>query len=115
MEESMKHELRTKLRSGQTISEVCTEYHITFKELVGALHGYQNQINNRNHRKSWKYIQKRERDEAYILKYNKVYYGQYKTVNDAKKVRDYFLEYGWNKDNLDFVCKLLGVERMRKE
>lgn len=43
-----------------------------------------------------------------------VYYGAYKTLEDAIKVRDYFEEHGWLKNNVDKVCEVVGVERVRR-
>ena len=112
MEESVKAELRSKLRNGKTITEVCHEYRLTFKELTDLMMGYNNPICKGHKPKSWVYIN--ENNGKYALVYQKEYYGRYERASDAKKVRDYFLKYGWDKEKLDFVCKLVGVERCRK-
>ena len=41
-------------------------------------------------------------------------FGTYRTLEDAERVRDYFLENGWRHGELDKVCRILGVERSRK-
>ena len=44
-----------------------------------------------------------------------VYFGKYKTEKDAIKVRDYFMEHGWDKTQLTRVCRLLNVVNLDKK
>ena len=44
-----------------------------------------------------------------------VYFGKYKSESDAIKVRDYFIEHGWDKSQLTRVCRLLNVENLDKK
>ena len=41
------------------------------------------------------------------------HYGTYYSLEDAIKVRDYFIYNGWRKDKVDKVCDELGVIRSK--
>ena len=43
------------------------------------------------------------------------FFGSYDSFEDAAKVRDYFICNGWNLNQLDEVCDLLGVERHKRK
>lgn len=64
-----------------------------------------------------KYIQYK-RNYYTVRKYKNrklVYFGKYKTEKDAIKVRDYFIEHGWDKTQLTRVCRLLNVVNLDKK
>ena len=103
-------EIRSCLKSGDTIDDVCRKYHLTFQELVMRLH-QQPKVEKVSRCKEL-YIT--VIDGRYVLRKNHVYYGRYYTLEDAKKVRDYFIMNRWNKRRLNEVCRELGVERVKK-
>lgn len=105
-------ELRSKLQSGMTIEEVCTEYQISFKDLVDLLKCDQYRTTNKPVVKGRLYIT--EHYGYYIVRKAGVYYGMYRTLSDAKKVRDWFITHRWDKNKVDVVCRILGVERCKK-
>lgn len=104
----MKEKIRRELKNGKTIERVCTEYQISFSELVKLMKGDQYLSGKRS--KYGLYIYRNNRG-LFVVNKNKVYYGMYKSLEDAVKVKNFFLYHGWNKRRLDEVCEKLGVER----
>lgn len=104
--------IRQDLRNGLTIGKVCTKYNLSFKELCEILN---NVTRGRPVNKSTgeMYITPCSTGDV-VLSKNNVHYGQYSCVEDAVRVRDYFIFHGWSKRRLDEVCELLGVVRCRK-
>ena len=100
-------EIRTKLRNGTSIEQVCDSYDLTFNALFQLMKNKDKTI--KKFTNSSLYIQ--EKNGKYILRKCNVNYGYYYTLEDAKKVRDYFIFNGWNKRRLDEVCKKVGVTR----
>ena len=100
--------IRSRLKSGDTIDEVCREYHLTFEELVCRLH--RQPSGSRISRCSELYIT--VIDGRYVLRKNNVYYGSYSSLGDAKRVRDYFILHRWDKRKIDEVCEKVGVKRL---
>ena len=45
-------------------------------------------------------------------RFNTKSYGTYRTLDDARKVRDCLARLDWDKDYLDLILKRLGVERL---
>ena len=105
----MIHEIRARLKSGESIEKVCTEYNLTFAELTDMLK-YANPIKPK---KLPKYISKR--DGHYFLRKGNTYYGSYRTLEDAKKVRDYFIYGRWDKRKIDEACEKVGVKRIKRQ
>ena len=40
-------------------------------------------------------------------------FGSYNALSEAKLVRDYYLEHGWDRSRLDEICEKLGVTRRK--
>ena len=109
----MKTEIRSKLQNGSTIQNICNEYHLTFNALWDIFKN-EAQGQGRPKRKNLnKHLYITERDGKFFIRKNDVFYGTYKTLEDAIKVRDYFIYSRWDIRNLDKVCEELGVERIR--
>ena len=51
----------------------------------------------------------------YLLRKSDAYYGSYRTLTDAIKIRDYFMSTRWDKRNIDKACRKLGVQRIKRE
>lgn len=104
--------IRQDLKNGLTIKQVCTKYQLSFKELCENLN---NTVPGRpvNPVTGEMYITPCSIGDV-VLSKNNVHYGQYSSIDDAVKVRDYFIFHGWSKRRLDEVCELLGVVRCRK-
>ena len=105
------------LRKGLSLEEALKKYGISFKRAM--------ELMPRHHHKSkkkhikWisqaKYIQKR--DGRYYLRktinQKTVQFGTYNTLEDAIKVRDYCVKFGWKQRSIDEYCNILGVERVK--
>lgn len=105
-------DIRRELRNGETIETICNEYDVSLLELFNIMHYY----NNPSPRKSTKpdgLLYVTERHGHFYLRKCNVSYGTYQTLEDAVKVRDYFMLNRWDKRNIDKVCGLLGVERVK--
>ena len=106
-------EIRSRLLHGATIDTICHDYHLTFSELV--------QLMSRLGKQKHKDIPSKFRtghiyityssSGRYILRYKRVYYGSYESLNDAVKVRNWFIYNRWDKRWLDRACKETGVSR----
>ena len=46
----------------------------------------------------------------YLVRKNDVYYGRYKTLKEAMRIRDYMEKHGWNKKELQNIQEKLGVK-----
>lgn len=109
--------VRTKLKNGSSIESVCKEYNLTFNDLFKLLEKGTDLPRDPNPEASCStgelYITKRTKGrKRYFLRKNGVFYGSYKSLEDAKKVRDYFIMHRWDKRKLDEVCKKVGVKRV---
>lgn len=109
--------LRTKLKNGSSIESVCKEYNLTFNDLFKLLKKGTDLPRGPNPEASCStgelYITKRTKGrKRYFLRKNDVFYGSYSSLEDAKKVRDYFIMHRWDKRKLDEVCKKVGVKRV---
>lgn len=107
----MRREIRSRLRSGETIEAICQEYNLTFPELVDILKYADPKPEGRPRKRPKSMLYITERCGHFQLRRNGVVYGTYRTLRDAKKVRDYFIFNRWDKRNVDKVCEKLGVER----
>ena len=47
-------------------------------------------------------------------KHKTVVYGEYRSLEDARKVRDALVVFDWDKDYLPLILKRLGVERVER-
>lgn len=105
--------IRKQLQDGVSIDEVCRKHSLTFKQLLDILRFYDNPVRTRNHRKGWTYISQTSQG-SFIITKDSTHYGTFNTLRDAQKVRDYFREYGWCKDDLDKACESVGVTRRQR-
>ena len=104
------NEIRSKLQHGKTINEVCKEYHLTFQQLFQMLNGG---VVGASVSQTTGVLYITKSGERYVLIKNGTYYGTYYCLEDAIKVRDYFIYNGWRKDKVDKVCDELGVIRSK--
>jgi hypothetical protein len=111
------------LQHGMTISEALTKHNLTFKQAFQEFHGYQKKNQNRKNGNKQR-IEKTTneqyiyaRDDRYYLrkciKNESKFFGVYRTLEDAIKVRDYCIRYGWKQHSIDRYCEELGVERLK--
>jgi hypothetical protein len=104
--------IRQELKSGETVENTCSKYGISLLELFNMMQYYHNPSPRKSEKPdSWLYIF--ERKGKFILRKCNVHYGTYRTLSDAVKVRDYFMFNRWDKRNIDKVCSLVGVERVK--
>ena len=107
-------QMRQELQQGQTIEEVCSKHHCTFKRLFNHFKGYE-----RN--KTWRENTTMQRVDKYIDTRNGTYairksgnmYGTYNSLEDATLVRDALEEDGWHQTHVDSICEELGVKRRK--
>lgn len=109
----MNREIRSRLRNGETIEKICKEYHLTLAELMDLMK--YREYPSQKTKKSKELLYITERDGQYLLCKGNTYYGTYYSLEDAKKVRDYFIFSRWNKRKIDWVCEKVGVERIKNE
>ena len=64
-----------------------------------------------NNRFSTGHLYVHYRHKRYVVVKEGKEYGSYETLEDAIKVRDYFIYNGWYHKRLDSVCKELGIKR----
>lgn len=55
-----------------------------------------------------------KKDGYYIIRKNNVYYGQYKSLPIAKKVKKELIKVKWDKKQLNGIRKSLGLKPMRE-
>ena len=106
-------EIRSKLKSGVSIHDVCREYNLTFKELMEKSRHYDNPIKGPGKGKDYVELYIRKRGKSFILIKNSVWYGGYNSLSDARKVKEYFMANGWDKRNIGKACSIVGVERCK--
>ena len=106
-------EIRSKMLNGETIKEVCQEYQITFPELISKMSklGNEKRYNSKSHYRTGHIYIAKSKSGRYIVRKEKTYYGSFKSLDDAKKVRDWFMCNGWNKRWINRACRICGVER----
>lgn len=102
--------IQDELKNGKTITEICTKYNITLKELIKGL-----KKNNRtysNH-KLPKYIRKINKKYSIVKTINgkQHYYGTYNTLEDATLIRDNLIKFNWDKDYLKLILRQTGVNQ----
>ena len=100
------NEIRSKLQQGKTINEVCKEYQLTFQQLFRMLNGG---VVGASVSPTTEALYLTKSGERYVLRKDDKHYGTYYSLEDAIKVRDYFIYNGWRKDKEDKVCDELGV------
>ena len=110
------------LRNGMTITDACNKHRITFKYACENLpKAYKR--NRRSRKQAFtrtKFIQERN-GKFYVRKYlptskkkgKTVSFGTYSSLEDAMKIRDHCVKYGWKQQSVDEYCRVLGVERCK--
>ena len=106
----MKNRIRDDLWNGMSIDNVCRKYNIPFSILVAMMK--QGERNNSGPKTRELYIV--ERDGRYHIRRANQYYGTYRTLSDAIKVRDWFIYNMFDKRKIDKACEECGVERYSK-
>ena len=106
-------EIRSKLLNGETIEEVCQEYQITFPELLRKMSklGNEKRYNKDSAFRTGHIYIGKSSSGKYVVRKSKTYYGSFKSLDDAVKVRDWFIRNGWNKRWINRACRLTGVKR----
>ena len=109
--------IRSKLRNGTTIQQICTEYDLTFNELILLMRQLGDEknryITNGYSRTGQLYIT--ERNGRYYIRKSNRWFGTYKTLDDAVKIRDWFKRNGkWDKRWVDRACKECEVTQCQK-
>lgn len=56
-----------------------------------------------------------KKDGRFMIRKKEVYYGQYDTLEIAKKVKQKLIEYKWDKSKLNEIRKELGLKPMREQ
>ena len=110
-----KEQIQRELRNGVSIAEVCTRHNVSLLALFEELkaeqeYTYSPQAMYSNTGEIYIY---RKRNGFYCIRKGGGHYGHYKSMSEAKMVRDYFMYNGWRKHRLDEVCRELGVERVK--
>jgi hypothetical protein len=98
-----------------TLEEALIKHNISFKEAVNSMPMNLTKKSVK-HKKRWKnngrYIQERD-GKFYLRKWiedKTLLFGTYKSLDDAKKVREMCQERGWLQDNIKEYCEELGIE-----
>lgn len=113
-------QIRSKLKSGDTIDNVCREYDLTLVDLLFHMRRLGDEKDNKkfctgqkNRSTGHKYISQHTTGR-YIIRNNRKHFGTYRTLEDALKIRDWFICNRWDKRWVDRACRECGVERCRK-
>lgn len=56
-----------------------------------------------------------KKDGRFMIRKKEVYYGQYDTLEIAKKVKQKLIEHKWDKSKLNEIRKELGLKPMREQ
>lgn len=109
-----KKTIQKDLKKGLSIQEVCTNYNLTFKELVNIFfkEAYVSVNKVQRTKRFYIYPYRNSDRELWSIQKNNMYFGLYSTLDDAIKVRDCLIKRGWNKKELDCICQKLGVKRL---
>jgi len=109
----MLSEFRTDLRNGMELGAALEKHNLTLQDaleigLAPKKHSYPIPFETVD-----KYIYCRCGNYSIrkSIKSRGVHFGTYTSLEDAIRVRDYFVENGWNIRELDNVCRMLGVNR----
>ncbi len=109
-------EVRNELRNGESIDETLRKHNLTLKDAVRNMEKSNTKpmqkvplsvnIDSKHIYKVGNYyvVQKSVRGRSYN-------FGTYNCLADAERVRDYFVEHGWRKSDLNKACRVVGVER----
>ena len=109
-----KEQIQAELRNGVSIAEVCTRHNVSLLALFNELkteqeYTYSPKAQYSNTGELYIY---RKSNGYYYLRKGGGHYGHYKSMSEAKKVRDYFIMHRWDKRKLDEACRKVGVKRV---
>ena len=103
--------IMSELRQGSTIEHVCRNHGLSFMELFMMCDSENRKDNHEKELTTGElYISKKGKD-YFVLRKGQVYYGAFYSLDDARKVRDYFIFNRWDKRKVDSVCDIVGVVR----
>ena len=112
------------LRDGMTLESALQKYNLTFKEAVDFCPRPMSKNNIKRSPKKRRNVYKRIdstislKKDSYQVKKNahgKTYWGgAYNSLEDAKQVRDFLEEHGWNPVKVNEACKKFNIQRRRK-
>ena len=93
---------------------------MTFPELLqsmsnlGAEPEYRRRGNNRGTYSRTGHLYINERDGKYYIRNKGRWFGTYRTLEDAVKIRDWFITHRWDKRWVNRACEETGVVRCTK-
>lgn len=114
------NEFREDLKTGMSLEECLLKHNTTLKTVFNSQLPSAGRKKRKKPRKTShadKYIQKRD-GKFYVKKYingTTKLFGTYRSLEDARLVRDYLLEHGWKQKSVDGICEKLGVERVKHQ
>ena len=103
---------QTDLKNGMSIHDALIKHNLTFKQAVETIYK-PHKPHKTSHPTNEKYILHRD-GHYYLRKHTREklrLFGTYHTLEDAMKVRDYCIKYGWKQHSIDKYCEELGVKR----
>lgn len=59
------------------------------------------------------YISIRKDNHKYLVRKNKIYYGEYETLKTAREIKKRLTEVNWDKSKLNDIRKSMGLKQMR--
>lgn len=101
--------IREALRNGDTIDKVCYDYDLTFPELLKRMSSYGSGKKDSVRYTGERYIMKHY--GHYVVRKNHKYFGSYRTLSDAIKIRDWFMVNRWDRRWVDRACRECRVVR----
>lgn len=110
--------LRQDLQNGMSIEDGLQKHNLTLKDAFLALQFKDNRPVISPSKTNEFYIQQNIRGHYFVYKYvegKQTHFGTYTTLPEAVKIRNWFIENGWNKDKIDHACKECGVKRRKKD
>lgn len=103
--------IMSELRQGFTIEHVCRSHGLSFMELFMMCDSENRKENPEKELTTGELYISKKGENYFILRKGQVYYGAYYSLEDARKVRDYFIFNRWDKRKVDSVCDIVGVVR----
>lgn len=106
--------LRRDLQDGMSITDGLTKYKVSLEDAFKALQYTDNRPMTSTSKTDEFYIRQNMQGHYFILKWingKQTNFGTYTTLKDAVKIRDWFVENGWIKDDVDQACQECGVTR----
>ena len=114
-------EFQEDLKKGMSLEECLNKHNTNLKEVLGVSPSTRGRKKKNKKTPKKKSVAKniQERDgKFYVRRYIKGktrMFGTYRSLEDAKLVRDYLNKYGWKQKSGDSICEKLGVERVKHQ